>query len=199
MLLIVVTGGIAAGKTYVTNIFKQLNIPVINADHIAKELIYTDQQINNKIKQYFNISDLENNIKKIKIKIFHNKKHRLFLERLVHPKVIEKIILQIRNFEMNKDFARNYCVIEIPMVHNLREILKIIKINKMVFVDCNENLQISRSMHRDQLSKSQVILMIKSQMSEKFLYHASDYILNGNSLNDLRNETLNLHKKLFSI
>ena len=190
MLLIGITGGIAAGKTYVANIFEQLNTPVIYADNIAKELIYTDKNINNKIKQYFNILDLESNIKNIKIQVFNNKNHRLFLEKLIHPKVIERIILQIQSLK------KNYCIIEIPMLHNLIQILKTININKIILISCNQNLQVSRAMHRDKLSKTQVMSIIKSQMPEKFLRNFADHILDGNELKNLYAQTVNLNKQL---
>ena len=83
VLLIGITGGIGSGKTYVAKIFEQLNVPVIYADNISRELLNNDLNIIRNIKQYFNISDLEKNIKNIKIQIFQNKKHRLFLEKLI--------------------------------------------------------------------------------------------------------------------
>lgn len=50
MLLVGLIGGIGAGKTYVANNFKELNVPVIIADQIAKDLLYTDQNVILRVK-----------------------------------------------------------------------------------------------------------------------------------------------------
>jgi len=194
VLLIGITGGIGSGKTYVAKIFEQLNVPVIYADNISRELLNNDLNIIRNIKQYFNISDLEKNIKNIKIQIFQNKKHRLFLEKLIHPKVIAQIVECIKDLKNNK--INSYCVIEIPMLHNLIAILTELKIDKVIFINCDNDLQISRVMHRDKLSKSQVMSIVKSQLSLKNMHKLADYILDGNDLKELHKQTINLQKKL---
>ena len=194
VLLIGITGGIGSGKTYVAKIFEQLNVPVIYADNISRELLNNDLNIIRNIKQYFNISDLEKNIKNIKIQIFQNKKHRLFLEKLIHPKVIAQIVECIKDLKNNK--INSYCVIEIPMLHNLIAILAELKIDKVIFINCDNDLQISRVMHRDKLSKSQVVSIVKSQFSVRNMQKLADYILDGNDLEELYQQTISLQKKI---
>jgi len=195
VLLIGITGGIGSGKTYVAKIFEQLNVPVIYADNISRELLNNDLNIIRNIKQYFNISDLEKNIKNIKIQIFQNKKHRLFLEKLIHPKVIAQIVECIKDLKNNK--INRYCVIEIPMLHNLIAILAELKIDKVIFINCDNDLQLSRVMHRDKLSKSQVMSIVKSQFSVRNMQKLADYILDGNDLEELYQQTINLQKNCF--
>ena len=194
MLLIGLTGGIGSGKTYVANSFKQLNVPVIFADNIAKELLYTDQNIKLQVQNHFKITDLHRNIRQIKFNIFKNKKHRVFLEKLIHPVVIQTIKLQIQNLAIN-NHSNIYCVIEIPMIFNLLNIARTINIHKIIMVSCDQNLQISRVMHRDKLSKSQVLSIIKSQLSPIRFIGDVDYVLDSTRLDSLNSQIKDLHQK----
>ncbi len=196
MLLVALTGGIGCGKTYVTKIFEKLKIPIIYADNIAKDLLYNDKNIGNQVKQYFNIADVQKNIKNIKINIFSNKKHRLFLEKLIHPKVVEHIVLQIRNLAIDIHKSNNYCIIEIPMLLNLLEILSKIKIDKIILINCYPDLQISRVMQRDKLTRSQVVSILRSQLAVKKINNVADYILDGSKLKNIEQEIINLDQKL---
>ena len=69
LMLIVVTGGIGSGKTYVTKIFETLNIPILYADQIAKDIILTNKNIYDTIQKYFNVFNVQQNFKKIKLEI----------------------------------------------------------------------------------------------------------------------------------
>lgn len=177
-MLIIVTGGIGSGKTYVTQILATLGIPVFSSDQIAKDIILKDQDIYQKIQRYFNINDIENNFRTIKLQIFKYKKKRLFLENILHPKVLEKII------NINTD-----CIIEIPLIKKFFYILKYIKFDKLIFINCDQNIQVSRVMHRDKLSKTAVNLIINSQLdlhkNINKIQQSADYMLNGNSLHEL--------------
>jgi len=75
-------------------------------------------------------------------------------------------------------------------------ILTELKIDKVIFINCDNDLQISRVMHRDKLSKSQVMSIVKSQLSLKNMHKLADYILDGNDLKELHKQTINLQKKL---
>ena len=66
IMLVVITGGIGSGKTYVAKIFEQLSIPVIYADQLVKEIIVNNTSIRIQINQYFNTLDF----KKINTQIF---------------------------------------------------------------------------------------------------------------------------------
>lgn len=184
-MLIVVTGGIGSGKTYVTKIFETLNIPILYADQIAKDIILTNKNIYDTIQKYFNVFNLQKNLKKIKIEIFKYKKKRLFLENIIHQKVLEKIA----NINTN-------CIVEIPLLHNLSNLLTFIKFDKLILVNCDKNIQISRVMHRDKLSKSQVISIINSQLSISHgankIQQLADYIVDGNKLDQLHMQAINL-------
>lgn len=184
VMLIAITGSIGSGKTYVAKIFEQSNIPVIYADNIAKDLISNDFEVNCQVKQFFNIKKID--FKLIKQQIFKNKKKRLFLEKLVHYKVLKIIKSKILQ-------SKSHCfVLELPMIGNLFNILKILAINKLIFINCSRNIQISRVMHRDKLSKSEVMLIIKAQLYPNKILKIADYLLNGDNLQLLQMQAVEL-------
>ena len=188
IMLVVITGGIGSGKTYVAKIFEQLSIPVIYADQLVKEIIVNNTSIRIQINQYFNTLDF----KKINTQIFKHKKKRLFLEKLIHPKVLEQIMQKITYLKTNN----NLCIIEIPLLHNLFNILEVLKTDKLILINCEQNIQISRIMHRNKLSKSKIMLIIKSQLSSAFainkIQQLADYVLNGDSLEQLQIQVITL-------
>jgi dephospho-CoA kinase len=198
IMLVAITGGIGSGKTYITKVFEQLNIPVIYADQVAKELIANNKNIRDQVTQYFNTLDL----KQISTQIFKSQKKRLFLEKLIHQRALEKISKQAMGFKT----SNNYCVIEIPLLHNILNILDALKVDQLILIDCDRNIQISRVMHRNRLSKFQVMSIIKSQLSSSFaikkIHNLADYVLNGDDLKQLHIQVITLcsllNKKLNS-
>ena len=82
-MLVAITGGIGSGKTYITKVFEQLNIPVIYADQVAKELIANNKNIRDQVTQYFNTLD----VKKIGTQIFKNKKKKFKLKKKFKPEI----------------------------------------------------------------------------------------------------------------
>ncbi len=176
VVLIALTGGIGSGKTYVCKIFEKFNIPVIYTDQIVKQLLINDQLLIKELNNYFKL-DFNKNLKRLKLEIFKQSKDRLFVEKLIHPKVIEQILLK------TKSLNQKCVLVEIPMVHNLLAILKSLNINKIILTNCDLNLQISRLMHRDKLSKKNIMLIIKSQLPVEKVNKIADYILNTDDCN----------------
>jgi len=83
------TGNIASGKSTVAQIFTDLGIDVINADHIAKELTVKNSQALKEIVTHFGIGVLNDegqlNRRVLRELIFNNSLERLWLENLLHP------------------------------------------------------------------------------------------------------------------
>lgn len=182
VVLIALTGGIGSGKTYVGKIFEKFNIPVIYTDQIVKQLLIHDKLLIRKLNNYFkldfnNLNNFNKNLKRLKLEIFKYPKDKLFIEKLIHPKVIDQILLK------TKSLNQKFVLIEIPLIHNLFNILKNLNINKIILTNCDLNLQISRVMHRDKLSKQNIMLIIKSQLPLEKVHKIANYILNTDDCN----------------
>ncbi|MCK5537441.1 MAG: dephospho-CoA kinase, partial [Bacteroidales bacterium] len=91
MITIGITGGIGSGKSTVCKIFKLLEIPIFEADRVAKELINSNANLKNEIiKLYGENIYTQNgliNRKKFAEIIFNDKLELSRVNNLVHPAV----------------------------------------------------------------------------------------------------------------
>ena len=99
-MLIGLTGGIASGKTTVANLFKELNIKIISADDIARQLTLAGTKEFVLIAAYFGqeyiLANGQLNRHKLKTTIFADNDKRLWLEQLLHPRIITPFSLGLR-------------------------------------------------------------------------------------------------------
>ena len=95
------TGGIAIGKTTITNYIREhKNIPILDADNFSRELIKPNTYGYKKILDYFgnkiidnkNNSEMEINRKLLRKIIFKHSESKEWIEKLLHPLIKEKMI-----------------------------------------------------------------------------------------------------------
>src|SRR5699024_5078503 len=93
--IIGITGGIATGKSTVTNFLIDKGYKVIDADKIAREVVEKGEIAYDEIVNYFgnNILKKDGSIdrKKLGEIIFNDQNKRTKLNSIVHPQVIKKI------------------------------------------------------------------------------------------------------------
>ncbi|MCF7930656.1 MAG: dephospho-CoA kinase [Acholeplasmataceae bacterium] len=178
-IIIGLTGGIASGKTTASNYFLQLNIPVIDSDHIVKELWENNQEMIDKVEAFFHLSvKTYEDRKKLGHMIFHNDQKREALNHMVHPYVFAKIE------QLKKEYHNSpYIVIDMPLLIEVgyQELCDYVLV---VYVDLET--QIKRLVTRDALDRTEAITRIHAQLLlEEKIKHA-DVILNNNgSLDEL--------------
>ena len=105
------TGGIASGKSTITNyIRKHKNIPILDADHLSRELIKPNTYGYKKILDYFgnkiidnkNNSEREINRKLLRNIIFKHSASKEWIEKLLHPLIKEKMIEECIQYKNNQ-------------------------------------------------------------------------------------------------
>lgn len=178
-IIIGLTGGIASGKTTASNYFLQLNIPVIDSDHIVKELWENNQEMIDKVEAFFHLSvKTYEDRKKLGHLIFHNDQKREALNHMVHPYVFDEIEQLKREYHNSP-----YIVIDMPLLIEVgyQELCDYVLV---VYVDLET--QIKRLVTRDALDRTEAITRIHAQLLlEEKIKHA-DVILNNNgSLDEL--------------
>ncbi len=191
MLVIGLTGGIGCGKSIVSNIFQQdFNIPIIDADIIARELTQTTR-VSEIIYQdlgaeYFdNARTLQRD--KLRQAVFSNPEIRHKLENILHPLVYEEIYHKLKS--LNTD----YCIVVIPL---LLETKRTNLIDTTLVVDCTVEEQIHRVMLRDKCSETHVKAIIATQIRrDERLQLADDVIENHDSMKSLSAKIAILHEK----
>lgn len=195
MLKIVLTGGIGSGKSTVSKYFAKLNIPIIDADKIVHELLAINTIIYKKIIKHFGediLSDKKTlDRKKISELIFHNKKERLWLEKLIHPRVHKEIIKQ------TKSYKAPYCIMAIPLFFETRFPPKV---DRILVIDCPQKNQISRIRKRNSYSINQAKAIIATQIDRKNrLRQANDVIRNTGTTAELKEMVKKLHNYYLSL
>ena len=193
-MIIGLTGGIGSGKTAVSDTFKSLGIDIIDADVSSRSVVKKGQPALDDIKSHFgdDILDSENSLDRAKLReiIFKNPDERIWLEKLLHPKIAEHIKDQLENSESP------YCVLVSPL---LLETEQKSYCSFVLVVDVPEESQIARTAKRDGVSEEQVKNIISAQIDrKKRLKQADEIIINDGSMEELREKVMVLHKKYSS-
>ena len=174
------TGGIASGKTTITNfIRKTKNIPILDADNLSRELIKPNTYGYKKILDYFGnqIIDNENNSEKLinrkllKNIIFNNAENKEWIEKLLHPLVKEKMIKGCIQYKNNHTIL---LVIPLLFEAKFEDIC-----TEIWLVKCPKELQKKRLIKRDNIGEKEANKAINLQLSFAEKRKLSDVILDN--------------------
>jgi dephospho-CoA kinase len=203
MIKIGLTGGICTGKSFILNIFKELDCYTIRADEIAKKIIFSNKpEIVEKIVEVFGdeIYDQKNGIKKETFTriLFEDADKRNFINNFIHPLVVAERDNIIADLEESKIF--DFFIYESAL---LVESGNYKDFQKIIVVYTSQEEQIKRLMQRDGISKEDAENRIKAQfpLSEK-LKVAHYTIDTTGSFEEAKNkalETFHLMKKDFNL
>ena len=176
MIILGLTGSIGCGKSSLSNILKEHNLDIIDADIISRN-IYKDKKILSKVFDEFGDSIKNNdgslNRKELGNIVFNDDLKLIALNNITHPAIKEKILESIKIIEnQNKSIV----VIDAALLveGNYLNIL-----DKLLVVCCDEEIQIQRIIKRDSCSKNDAISRIKSQLSQNEKMSYADYIIDN--------------------
>ncbi|MCR3906584.1 MAG: dephospho-CoA kinase [Tenericutes bacterium] len=177
--LIGLTGGIGSGKTTASQYFKSLNIPVIDCDEIVQDLWKNNKQMKKEVESFFKFPvKTKEDRKKLGNVIFNNKQKREQLNMIVHPYVYQEVEKQKRILRDQK-----IIIIDMPL---LIEVNYQRKVDYVVLIYVDFDTQVDRLVNRDQISKSEAVKRIRSQLSLNLKRQYADYILdNGKTKKEL--------------
>ncbi|PEK99642.1 dephospho-CoA kinase [Bacillus sp. AFS017336] len=172
------TGSIASGKSTVSNFLKELNVPIVDADVIAKEVVEIGQPAYEMIKEAFGSEILlesgEINRPLLGSIIFNNKEKRLQLNGIVHPEVRREMKEQADKY-INQ--GEPLVILDIPLLYEGNSIELV---EKVIVVTVSEENQLKRLMDRNGLSKEDARLRIASQIPVKEKAARADYVIDNN-------------------
>jgi dephospho-CoA kinase len=190
-LVIGLTGGIASGKSTVSNMFKEMNILVIDADVEARLAVEKGQPAYEKILAEFGDNILLPNEEidrpKLGSIIFHQSEKRQLLNGIVHPEVRKRMKRQI---EEAKEQGEEIVVLDIPL---LFESKLMYMVDKTLLVYVDNAIQLQRLMARNHLSKQEAEARIQSQMplAEK-VGLADEVIHNNGAITDTKKQLITI-------
>lgn len=193
MYVVGLTGGIGCGKTEAARIFARLGVPVVDVDLIARQLTQPGEVTLSEIidifgKEYL-MPDGTLNRAALREKVFTDIAARKDLEGILHPAIHEQALQEL---EANKDAP--YQILAISLLFENQRYKDVV--TRSLVMDCDEKLQVERTMRRSGLSEEIVRGIMAAQVSRPIrLKMADDLIKNEGTLEELTQKVEEMHKK----
>ncbi|KAA0761558.1 dephospho-CoA kinase [Bacillus sp. SH5-2] len=193
-VVIGLTGGIASGKSTVSKMFRELSIPVIDADVIAREVVEQGKPAYNKIVEVFGAEVLQQDGELDRPKlgniVFYNEEKRLQLNKIVHPAVREEMNTQK---EMYIKKGVQAVVLDIPL---LFESKLTSLVDRVLVVAVTPKTQLERLMKRNNFSEEEAKARIQSQMPlEEKVKNADEVINNDGTIMETKTQLQEILKE----
>src|SRR3990167_459883 len=196
MLLIGLTGGIATGKSLVSQILKELGAYIIDADKIARQVVEPEKPAWLEIVKFFG-RDIINKDKIINRKrlgeiIFNDPVKRRKLEEIVHPRVIEEENRLVEEYR-----RKNPDGIVIIDAALLIEAGSHKRVDKLIVVYADKETQVKRLMERDGLRQTDAEKRIASQLPLDKKVKMADFVIdNSKGIEETQRQTIDIFNKL---
>ncbi len=182
-----ITGGIATGKTAVSNILQEMGFDIIDMDIISREVIELPEVIKMLTKE-FGTDILTNSSidrKKLRNAVFDSSEKVNKLNSIMHPAIIK---ISKEKIEHLKSMKKKLIIVVIPLLFEVNlEYL----VDKILLVAASREKQTERIIKRDNTNKTDAENIINSQMPLDEKRKKSDFIIENNgSLSELREKVL---------
>ena len=198
-LKVALTGGIASGKTLVSDLLEIYGCHIIDLDVIAREVVVPGTEGLNELIEIFGksilLTDGTLNRKHLRDELYKKGRNRALIEQILHPKILKKMKTSM------DECQEEIIVIVIPLLveKNLWE-----PFDRAIVVDCEIETQLSRLMSRENVDKEKAEVMLMAQASREQRLQLNDYlptdvIENNSQISDLKEKVANLNQKLQSL
>jgi dephospho-CoA kinase len=190
-LRIGLTGGIASGKSTVARRFVELGVPVIDADEASRAVVAPGTPGLAKVAERFGSTVIadngELNRRALRELIFSDPVSRRDLELILHP------LIRAHMDQSAATAAGQYVVMAIPLLVEGRSRDRV---DRILVVDVDEELQLQRVMARDGCTLEQARAILASQAPRSARLAAADDVLrNTGTVTDLRQGVDRLHQQ----
>ena len=190
MIILGLTGSIGCGKSSISNILRDNNINIIDADIISRK-IFEDEKLLASVFEHFGDSikneDGSLNRKALVNIVFNDDEKLIALNNLTHPKIKENILKKVEEY---KTQGKKIVAIDAAL---LIEDNYLPYIDKLILVTCKKDIQIKRIIARDNCTEKEAISRINSQMSQEDKAKFADYIIdNSGSFENLEQQVLEI-------
>jgi dephospho-CoA kinase len=191
MFSVGLTGGIASGKTTISNLFVELGVLVIDTDVISRNLLAPGELAYRQVCAHFGKQILLDNgeIDRATLRniIFSNPQQKSWLETMLHP-----LIFQRSHDAIVENSRASYVLVVVPLLFetNFQSL-----VDRILVVDCPADQQIQRLMKRDDIDDKLANSMLAQQLSNaERLTRAHDIIDNREDDADLVTQVAALHQ-----
>ena len=195
MFTVALTGGVASGKSTVERLFASRGIEIVDADHVAREVVAAGPAGLADIVEIFGTdvlsADGSLDRRAMRERVFADERARRQLEAIIHPRVRE--VLRQRASEVHSAYG----MLVIPL---LVESGDYAWVNRVLVVDVPREVQRERLLKRDGISRELAEAMLDAQASrEQRLAVADDVIDNSADLESLDDAVERLHRRYLQL
>lgn len=190
MIVVGLTGGIGSGKTTVSNMFKELGVPVYIADVEAKKLMNSSIIVKRKLIELFGQNAYENNELNrtfIASKIFNNDSYLKKMNAIIHPNVA------IHFKKWLKKQTAKYVIKEAAIIfeHHMQT-----QYDFIILVIADEKMRINRILKRDNTTKDKILAIMKHQLNDEEKAEMSDFVIVNDTIEDTKKQVLSIHNSI---
>ena len=188
MIKVGITGGIGSGKTHICEMFKELGVPVYNADERAKYLMSHNEELKAQIVAVFgdtSYKDGELNREFLSQVVFQDKALLEKLNSIVHP-AVAKDADEWHQLHADKPYTIKEAAL-------LFETESYKALDKTILVHADEDERILRVMQRDHVTKDKVLARIKNQMLDIDKMTFADFIINNDGKREIDKVVRKIH------
>ena len=189
------TGGIASGKSTAAKFFGALGVPILDSDQVARDVVEPGQPPLERLVERFGpkILTADGHLDRPALReiVFSDPKARADLEALTHPAI--GAAMEARSAAAGGP----YQILVIPLLveKNLAA-----HVDRVLVVDCDEELQIRRLRDRDGSTPEQVQAILKAQVPRAArLKAADDVIHNDTDMSAVRDQVATLHARYLEL
>lgn len=191
-MIIGITGGIASGKTIVSDYVKKLGYPVVDADLLSREIMAPGSPVLEQVRHIFGetmiAGDGALNRKALAEKIFHDEQARQILDGLTHPAIRA---LAEERFSQLEGESTVFFVVPLLFESGMDDLC-----DEIWLVHAEESLRRSRLSARDGIDETYAQSKIDSQMrDEERLNKGARVLFNDGDLNHLYDQIESFLKK----
>ena len=176
MLIVGLTGGVASGKSVVSQVWKEEGAYLIDADRIAREVVKPRTPAWKALVKAFGKEILQEDgsihRKKLATRVFSNPVERELLNRILHPRIKKEIDRRIKG--IGQKGPKAIVVIDAAL---LVETGYYRDVDKVVVVTSTKKQQIERLRRREQMAQEMARGIVDSQISGEERIKVADIII----------------------
>ncbi|MCA9765717.1 MAG: dephospho-CoA kinase [Carnobacterium sp.] len=177
-IILGLTGGIATGKSTVSDYFKELKIPVVDADVGSRVIVEPGTEGLKKIVEHFSekILKLDGTLDRKKLGgiVFNDTEQLKKLDSILEKNIRKWIVKQMNDY---LEITPSLIVLDIPLLYEKNYLSEV---DLVMVVATSKETQLSRLMKRDQLTKEAAELRIASQFPIENKMEQATIVINNN-------------------
>jgi dephospho-CoA kinase len=177
VLKIAITGGAGSGKSTVARMFRDLGVPVLDADEAARQAVAVGSPAWQELRRLYGPEFFRENGSldraKVAARVFEAPAARRRLEEIIHPRVAQEIKQRLRDLEAQ---GAPLALVEVPL---LFEAGLEGAYDKVIVVYADEAAQVRRLGSRDHRAEAEIRGILEAQLSLNEKAKRADYMIDN--------------------